>query len=326
MQNLLLIETVAPPLSVPLGGIIHRLVPRALNLITAPQNRQAINSSRAKLETLKAIFAELAVKYPTPKNPIIPPILHFVFVSRKSEVFPYYAKLAVLSALHHNPGWRAMFHFTYEPSGSHWNSLRPLLTLSQVPDMDYFGIAPLRHYAHKADVIRLLALLNFGGAYLDLDTLTQKSFAPLQNQSFVMGVQPALPGQPGGLCNAIMLGAPNAAFTKLWIKQFRDFRSRGTDWLWDYMSVKTPALLARKNPALVTVLKSEAFFDPLWDKVDEVLFSDPPANAPQSNFAFHLWSNTIGTRLAQIDANYLRTSNSLYAQIARPVAKAAGEI
>ena len=92
------------------------------------------------------------------------------------------------------------------------------------------------------------------------------------------------------------------------------------------MSVKTPALLARKNPALVTVLKSEAFFDPLWDKVDEVLFSDPPANAPQSNFAFHLWSNTIGTRLAQIDANYLRTSNSLYAQIARPVAKAAGEI
>ena len=141
-----------------------------------------------------------------------------------------------------------------------------------------------------------------------------------------MRIQAERPSQPGGLCNAIMLGSPNAPFAQLWLRQFQDFRSRGTDWLWDYMSVKTPALLARKSPSFITVLKPEAFFDPLWNKIDQVLFSESSATAQLPNFAFHLWDNAIRTRLAQIDPAYIKTANSLYAQIARPVAKAAGDI
>ncbi len=326
MQNIQFFATTARQLSLPLGGLIHRLIPRALNQLTAPANSKAIAASRVRVESLEKQLAALATALP--KSPIgtIPPIFHFVYLSKKPEPFPYYAHMAVLSAIHLNPGWRVIFHGTHEPTGPHWESLKPRLTLNHVPDLDYIGIAPLHHYAHKADVIRLLALLHIGGAYLDLDTITQKSFAPLQENDFVMGIQAELPGQPGGLCNAIMLGAPNSAFARLWLNRFHDFRSRGTDWLWDYMSVKTPALLANKNPGLITVLKPEAFFDPLWDKIDEVLFSEHPVQTQLPNFAFHLWGNTIRDRLSQINPNYLKTSNSLYAQLARPVAKAAGEI
>ncbi len=316
----------APRVPMPLGGLVHRVVPRALNLATAPFNQKAIHADQIKLAGFEKQLQALAKAMPQGQAGKIPPILHFVYGLKQREAFPYYAKLAVLSALHHNPGWQANFHFREEPYGIHWESLKPRLTLIPVPDFTYFGAAPVIHYAHKADVIRLLALLHVGGAYLDIDTLTQKPFAPLQSQSFVMGIQRALPGQPGGLCNAIMLAAPQAAFTQLWLHQNRHFRSRGTDWLWDYMSVKTPALLASKNPALITVLKPEALFDPLWDEVESVLFGESPATTALPNFAFHLWNNMIGTKLEAIDKDYVRNSNSLYAQLARPVAKAAGEI
>ena len=316
----------APHVPMPLGGLVHRAIPHALNLATAPFNQKAIHADQIKLAGFEKQLQALAKTMPQGQASKIPSILHFIYGLKKREAFPYYAKLAVLSALHHNPGWQTIFHFREEPFGPHWESLRPHLILNPVPDFNYFGIAPLTHYAHKADVVRLLALLHVGGAYLDIDTLTQKSFAPLQADSFVMGIQRALPGQPGGLCNAIMLGAPHAAFTKMWLKQHRHFRSRGTDWLWDYMSVKTPALLARKKPTLITVLKPEAFFDPLWNEVETVLFSEQPPKSPLPNFAFHLWNNMIGAKLESIDADYVRSSNSLYAQIARPVAKAAGEI
>ena len=319
-------ETSAPRVPMPLGGLVHRVIPRALNLITAPFNQSAIHTDQINLAKFEIQLQALAKTMPQSQAGKIPPVLHFVYGLKKREAFPYYSKLAVLSALHHNPGWRAIFHFREEPFGPHWESLKPRLTLNVVPNFTYFDIAPITHYAHKADVIRLLALLHIGGAYLDIDTLTQKSFSPLQSQNFVMGVQRALPGQPGGLCNAIMLAAPQAAFTQLWLKQHRHFRSHGTDWLWDYMSVKTPALLARQNPAFITVLKPEALFDPLWDDVESILFGEKPPAAALPNFAFHLWNNMIGTKLEAIDADYIRTSNSLYAQIARPVAKAAGEI
>ncbi len=318
--------TSAPHVPMPLGGLVHRVVPAALNLATLPLRRAEIAQSRKQLGAFELQLKALSHRHDPNGGLSIPPILHFVYGLKKREFFPYYAKMAVLSALHHNPGWRVIFHLREEPFGPHWESLKPSLTLNPVPDLQYYGIAPLKHHAHKADIVRLLALQQMGGAYLDIDTITQKSFLPLQSENFVMGIQPALPGQPGGLCNAIMLAQPQAAFLSLWLKQHEHFRSRGTDWLWDFMSVKTPARLACKFPSLITVLKPQAFFDPLWDTVEDVLFSETAPIGARPNFAFHLWNNMISSKLDSIDSTFIRHSNSLYAQIARPVALAAGEI
>ncbi len=313
--------TDAPRVPMLLGGLIHRAVPCVLNLASAPFNGKAIFAGRQKLEAFEPQLLNLGKAIPAKRDKKIPPVFHFVFGLKQAEEFPFYAKLAVLTALHHNPGWQAIFHFTYEPFGEHWESLKPKLVLSQVPEFDYFGIAPIRHYAHKADVIRLLALLHLGGAYLDIDTITQRPFAELQHFPFVMGIQAGLPGQPGGLCNAIMLAEPQSAFAKLWLTQYRYFRSRGQDWLWDFLSVKTPAQLARRNPDLLAVLRPQAFFDPLWNTVEEVMFAEVPKQAGDhsTNFAFHLWNNFIGKRLRELDETHVMNSNSLYAQIARPV-------
>ena len=321
----LALQTTPLPCALFLRGRIHLIVPRLLNVLNAPFDQSNIAAGAASYAEIEKRMQALAMPAAEPNK--IPQILHFVFGLKQVEEFPFYAKIALLSALHHNPGWRAMFHYTHEPTGKHWQAIKPLMILNRVPSLTYAGNAPMRHYAHKADVLRLLALYHIGGAYLDIDTLTLRSFEPLRGERFVMGQQRHLPGQPGGLCNAIMLGARGAGFAKYWLENARHCRSKGKDWVYDFNAVKLPAILAYKKPELITVLKPRAFFEPLWDDVIAVMYAENhAANTPiLENFAVHLWNNMIKDRLDSIDEHYIKTSNSLYAQIARPVAKAAGE-
>lgn len=312
---------IAPRIDIPLGGRVHKYFPLALNKMSAPFFKNEIQTATQKLDSFskKLTIAVTDNHLATPGQ--IPKVLHFISLSPQPRPFPFYAKMAVGSALSHNPGWTVFFHCTHKPTGPYWQAIESQLVINSVPDFDFFGPAPVRHYAHKADVIRLLALKYMGGAYLDLDTLTLRSFEPLRQNSFVMGVQPSLPGQPGGLCNAIMFGQAGSQFIDLWLHEFPAFRSRGTDWLWDFMSVKTPALLARKYPSLITVLKPEALFLPLWDQVDRRLFAENGA-ASLPNYAVHLWGNWTKDRLEALDESFVRYSNSLYAKLARPVQEA----
>jgi mannosyltransferase OCH1-like enzyme len=45
---------------------------------------------------------------------------------------------------------------------------------------------PLYHVAHKADVVRLQALKETGGIYLDLDTISVKTIDRLLDHPFAM--------------------------------------------------------------------------------------------------------------------------------------------
>jgi len=60
-------------------------------------------------------------------------------------------------------------HYEHLPRGPWWDEIVPHLTLIKtiVPD-EIYG-RPIRHFAHKADVLRLLAMKYSGGIYLDID-------------------------------------------------------------------------------------------------------------------------------------------------------------
>lgn len=68
-------------------------------------------------------------------------------------------------------------HYEHLPTGPWWDLIRPHLTLikTQVPDSIYGR--PLKHFAHKADVLRLLAMKYSGGIYLDIDIYVYESFS-----------------------------------------------------------------------------------------------------------------------------------------------------
>jgi hypothetical protein len=46
---------------------------------------------------------------------------------------------------------------------------------------------PVTNYAHRADVLRLQVLEEFGGIYLDLDVVSLKPLDDLLDREFIMG-------------------------------------------------------------------------------------------------------------------------------------------
>lgn len=54
-------------------------------------------------------------------------------------------------------------------------------------DISIFG-TPVKHYAHKADIVRMEALLRWGGIYLDIDVITLRPFDHLLDKDMVMGL------------------------------------------------------------------------------------------------------------------------------------------
>jgi len=299
----------------------HALVFAPLNVAAALGNSSAVSRAQEIVAKIEDDMVLLANRLPVEPTGQIPRILHFVYGFKKPEKLPYYAYMAIRSALHYNPGWRAILHYYHEPYGLLWEKLKPLLSLNPIEDFEYYRMARFRHYAHKADIVRLLALKNIGGAYLDIDTLTARSFDPLLKQSFVIGVQ----DEQWGLCNAVMLSQPRARFVTRWLANYASFHSKGRDPLWDFHSVRLPLLMSYTMPSDITVLGRDAFCYPLWMDLVRLLLSDGSArwcDQFASSYVFHLWNNYNEESLDAIDEQFVRSSTSFYAEIARPCLEA----
>ena len=107
-----------------------------------------------------------------------------------------------------------------EPDGEWWDKTRDLVQLEYIdPPTEIFG-KPITQQAHKSDVIRLQVLLEYGGIYVDTDTIFVKSFKPLLDNKFVLGQQNINGSE--GLCPAVILSEPNSIFGQHWLAGFKD--------------------------------------------------------------------------------------------------------
>ena len=114
-------------------------------------------------------------------------------------------------------------------------------------------------FAHKADVIRLEALLQYGGIYLDLDVYTIRSFSPFLNFPTVLALEGGVEKLPlQGLCNGIIVSERNSSFLRRWYEGYKEFRDED----WAGMSVKFPLKLAMQHPEELLVLDPFAWFYP----------------------------------------------------------------
>jgi hypothetical protein len=250
----------------------------------------------------------------------IPNVIHFVygFAPKAAEAFGVRHYLAVASAVGCNQPDRTMIHTPLSADGNVW--WKRALALPSVvlrptdPPAEVYG-RPLRHYAHQADVVRLAALLQHGGVYLDIDTLCFKPFAPLrQENEAVMAWQ-----STHGLCNAVMMTEPEGAFFRRWYGEYRWFRGRPREgprpWYWDEHSVCMPYRLSL-IPELASRLKilgPEAFFYPTWTDMDVLLAKSNPAPFANS-YAVHLWESVTEAKwLEGLTEEKLRRGNSVYA-------------
>jgi len=237
--------------------------------------------------------AQLPLRFSRDREPVpkakIPKIVHFVFGYKVNDLplFTFLNFAAVVSALAVIKPARVMMHFGQEPVGFLWDLVRPHVKLVRGRNVQSIFGNPVEDYAHKADIIRLEALLKHGGIYLDIDVVTLRSFDKLLEYDTVMGEE----GVDGkvGLCNGVILAAPGAKFVKEWYSNYRTFNKT----LWNFHSVKLPMKIAKKNPGWIFRLPYQKFHWPLWDAPGIKLMMDSFEYDYKKNLAVHVWSHGL---------------------------------
>jgi len=195
------------------------------------------------------------------------------------------------------------FHYHHRPTGWWFERAQEIDGFKLVKERDVTEIygRAVKHFAHKADIIRLEALRDYGGIYLDLDVFVVRNFDSLLNLDVVLGQEarprPTFSRRPGsesvdepvGLCNAIILAKPFAPFITRWLSSYRSFNHHR----WADHSSVIPWALAQAHPDELTVLGPRAFFYPLWHEDDLWLVhrtTDWDFDRSEQ-FAYHAWSS-----------------------------------
>ncbi|WVR07184.1 hypothetical protein IAU60_004225 [Kwoniella sp. DSM 27419] len=288
--------------------------------------------------------ASLLASLPPPQEPI-PNIVHYVYglASEPQPDFPYFAYLAMRSALVSLKPDEVWFHCIHEPQGYWWDRVKDwegwydgagekkgMMRVLKARDVQWVGRdrRPVIHFAHKADIIRLEVLRDYGGIYLDIDTFVIQPFEPhsLMRQDVVLGMEAHgltfLRGQggdnemePKGLCNAVIVARQGAEFLHRWLSSYDGFREDK----WTEHSVEMPWTLAKLYPTLVTVLSERAFFWPLWtdDHIHAVYETTEYDFAKSGQLAYHAWESKARPYLSMLDPVTIHGIDSSFTRMAR---------
>ncbi len=249
---------------------------------------------------------------------MIPNIFHFCYgLSEDFGGKPYSLVhyLAVKSAFEVNKPDEIFFYYSYEPEGEWWEKTKELVTLVKITAPEEIFGNKLYHVAHKADIIRLQYLIKTGGIYMDLDTISKKPFTPLLNNKFVIGRQGKW--RLKGLCNAVMMSEKNSEFARIWMEEYKSFRSKGKDKYWAEHSVSVPLKLAKQYPDLLHIEKYNSFHFPLYYSSSLKDLFEKSKDYPQA-YCHHLWEGGSWDKfLKDLTQDYILNTDTTYNLIAR---------
>ncbi|KAJ3316848.1 hypothetical protein HDU76_001513 [Blyttiomyces sp. JEL0837] len=262
----------------------------------------------------------------TRPKPHIPKIVHFVFGLQADfggQPFMFVNYMAIKMARDSIQPQIIYFHYHFEPTGRWWELAKPLVRLRKIYKVprQIFGNKVVK-YAHKADVVRLQILMEYGGIYLDSDVFVYRNLDPLLHHDFVIGKEEDI-----GAANAVILANRHSKFLKGWYNSYRTFD--GLDW--NAHSVKLPLRLAKEMPEHVCVMPRVSFFYPSWKinhckfvhTQDEYIFN----NAYQSQhsvfilvqkYAYHAFNHFSYQWLRNVTPEYVRTHDSSFTRLLRP--------
>lgn len=234
---------------------------------------------------------------------MIPNIVHFNYGLENQEedfLFAYY--IAVLSCKLINSPEEIFFHFDFEPKGIWWEKTKKLVKLIKIKSPDFIGNKKIIKTAHKSDFVRMFALYNYGGIYLDIDTICVRNYYHLLNNKFLMAKEVNSKLQNMGLCNAIMMSEPKSKFLDIWMANYEaNFKPEG----WQEASMHLPYFLAfNPDEGLVKsndikILEPDVFYQPDYMSLD--LIFEKENTIPDNLITLHLWNSYSKKYLSKID-------------------------
>ncbi|KAK2174027.1 hypothetical protein NP493_835g03012 [Ridgeia piscesae] len=196
--------------------------------------------------------------------------------------------ISVMSSLRFIQPERIMFWHDYVPTGKWWTLIRQkinktttaLLMMQRDAPTAIFGRRVV-HSDHQSDIVRLEAVMKYGGIYHDLDVVVVRPLGRLYNYYTTVGVE-----SRDRLCNGFFMSVANATFLRLWYNSYRTYQSI----FWNFHSAIIPGFIARTQGGLVHV-EIDTIHTPSWEASGlRQLYGDGVFyNWTARNYAVHLW-------------------------------------
>lgn len=205
----------------------------------------------------------------------VPNISHVVWYGRDRPLFRFHHYISVRSDLIELRPHALLIWFDGIPQGDWFYELliyardyapHTKLFLVQRNGVEIIYNRPIKVSEHKADVVRLEAVLQFGGFYHDLDVVILRSFSSLRQYTTTFGhefepvnkpyksengklMQTNKSNSPSyslnlkqvhGLCNGVIISAPQSHFLRMYHFEYTRF----DDSNWGWHPVLLPAIIS----------------------------------------------------------------------------------
>jgi hypothetical protein len=218
-----------------------------------------------------------------------------------------------------------VMHYVHEPQGQWWELARPFLHLHQVRPVEGIYGFPASHPAHRADIVRLAALIAMGGVYLDTDVLVVRPFKKLGDPDFAAAWEFTGDGRLVGLSNAVLAAKAGSRFAQLCLEGhdpkkslWSGFRANGKDHNYIEMSVRYPAMLASLCPTVVQGLPQQTFLWADWSDTGLGQLFEQDVEVPEGALAVHLWeSHSWEKYLSRLTPERVLKENTTFHRAAR---------
>ena len=253
---------------------------------------------------------------------MIPNKFHYVYLTHDNNKHPMYQKfhllhyLCIKSAIEVNNPDEVNVYCNQEPKGKWWKKIRDEVNVVMIePPTEIFG-KPITELAHMSDVIRLQVLLEEGGIYTDMDTISVRPYGDLLNNKFVLGQQGV--GGSEGLCPAVIMSEKDSHFGKQWLYGFNDtFKGGppGSDG-WCTHSVYYPLQLAKSIPEHIHVEPHTSFFYPTYHQESLEYMFEKVTDFDKA-YSHHLWETCSMKWLENITVDDIRNNDTTFNLIAR---------
>jgi hypothetical protein len=222
-------------------------------------------------------------------------IIHFIYGLDINEThsFEIYKYLSIVSAINiHNPK-QVIFHYKNEPFGIYWDKLKEFnpnnFILKKIIEPKYPN-KNIKHFSHKTDYLKLLILKEYGGLYLDIDTISINKL-----DITTCDLISIKHGNNFGILSCFLyINNNNDICIKIlneWINTYTNFKNN----YWTYNSTILPLLIINRyiNNKFIKIISNENY--PLWYENIKTI-KDP--------IFIHLWESwNIKTLREIIDPN-----------------------
>ncbi|XP_033727428.1 uncharacterized protein LOC117316770 isoform X1 [Pecten maximus] len=211
----------------------------------------------------------------------VPNIVHYIWFGIRNMTF--YQLVSFLSVHKFQKPCLILVHGDVVPTGPYLKYL-----VRRVPYIIHVNMTPphrvenghiLRTMTHKSNIARLMVLKEYGGVYLDLDTVLLRSLDPLMDFPVTMSLE-----YWSNLWNGLIIAERDPVFIRHWINLFHKQYYYDPKKYFEF-SLFLPTRIAKAHPS--------------WIHVENMTFCTPPGNKVnqifnenfdwKQNYAMHLY-------------------------------------